>query len=459
MGDATTLNSEASWQKIPQTGYTLYQSGSHLQGTFVQVLVPEKPYFDADGKRKVITYLHGFALCLPKFYQQHLVKLAAENGYYVVFPDFQNSDYPDEIDQSKLVPSRDKRHLFFWYQMAIDTIAKRQESSASKFKKQNRKADEFHRIRQAPEEPSPLKCLLIALALVVIIVVVRLVYVFSPSYSKNLVKLISTVGLSLLYSPRVWMDRAIGLTAQAWEKLGQDDPNLGNAPFDFYVFGHSLGGLLALSWPSYVQDERFRPRQVLTADPAPSTELGIPGIAIAVLKLFRSPFAQEPITIRETGADLRVPVGILHGVDDNLVTPQAWVGRSGQGSNFDAIASTQKQIYFSLSEKQDKPPLDAFHNQAVTDTTYFDDALFKNFGGVKHSPNAYNDQYVWPGLELVIRDQVAASDLLDKFPLTTIQVTDELPQKGSVLPWVLLGAGLALAGVVYWWMRAGMGSR
>lgn len=457
MGDSAKPETNFEWQFIrKEPGYTLYQTGSHIRGDFVQVYVPDHPRLE-NGKRKLITYLHGFALCLPKFYQQHLIKLAAEDGYYVVFPDFQNSDYPDEIDQSKLVPSKNKRHLYFWYQMVIDTITGKQASSADKFNQQNRKADEFYRIRQDPTEPSSLECFLIAFALVVIILIVRLIYLFRPKQSKNLVKLISTVGLSLLYRPSIWMERSINLTAMSWEKLGQDDPELNDAAFDFYVFGHSLGGLLALSWNAFVMDKKFQPQQVLTADPAPSTEMGIPAIAIFILKVFRSPFTQAPITIRDTGSKLDLPVGILHGIDDTLVTPQSWVKRSrkDQKSNFDYIASPKKKIYFSLSEKEAQPPLIAFHNQAVTDTTYFDDALFKNFGGVKHKPNAYDFEYIWAGLRFVVENQYDANELLHRFPLETIKVVDSLPEQSSRLSWIIVVAGLALVGIAYWLWHSG----
>lgn len=439
MDNTPNLDMNNEWRCISkQDGYTICQSGSHIHGNFVQVFIPHLPACDKYGKRKLITYLHGFALCLPKFYDDHLEALA-KKGYYVVFPDFQISDYPDELDQTKLIPSTNKRHLYFWYQMVIDTITYRNTQSTDKFVKQRKKAEEFYRIRETPDEPSRLTCLIVALALVFIILAVRLIYLLRPKYSKNLVKLISTVGLSLLYEPSTWIERAIRLTSQSWQKLCQDNSDLSGIDFDFYVFGHSLGGLLALSWTAYVTETKFFPKQIITADPAPSTEMSIPKIAIFILKLFRAPFTLKPITIRDTGPKLDIPVGILHGAADNMVKPKSWIQRSlwNQKSNFDCIASRKKKIYFSLSNKQVHPALIAFHNQAVTDTTYFDNALFKDFGGVKDEPNAYNYQYIWPGLDLVVENQVEANHLLHHFPLKTIKVTDALPQSLR-LGWVTL---------------------
>jgi hypothetical protein len=454
------ISSEKSslWEFVArEQGYTIYQSGSHIRGDFIQVFVPDLPFRDAQGHLKLITYLHGFALCLPKFYEAHLRELVAK-GYYVFFPDFQKSDYPDNINQDSLVPSQNKRHFQFWYQMAIDTITQNNTKPNAKLADQTRKATEFDRIRTDPNEPSPCKCLFIALALMVIISVVRTIYLFSPTYSKNLVKLISTVGLSLLYSPSTWMDNAIDRTVDSWRKLCQEKTELNDAAFDFYTFGHSLGGLLALSWPAYLkkQDSQFYPKQILTADPAPSTEMGIPGIAVFILKLLRSPFTLEPITISKTGSKLNVPVGILHGASDNIVQPQLWVKGSlwSPKPNFEYIASSQKSIYFSLSDKQKQPPLIAFHNQAVTDTKYFDDALFGSFGGVKDQPNAYNDEYIWPGLDFVVTDQLAANDLLSKFPLKSIQVTNILPPQSSWnIGWIFFVGLAALGGIYLMWGR------
>ncbi|MBD2664625.1 hypothetical protein B6N60_01979 [Richelia sinica FACHB-800] len=290
------------------------------------------------------------------------------------------------------------------------------------------------------------------------IVVVTIFYSwFKRNYGKHLINLVSTVAYSLVYPPQEWIENAIAMTTQAWDKLGEDNPSLVQKEFDFYVFGHSLGGLLALSWPAFVDPQtqgKFIPQQILTADPAPSTEMGIPQIAICILKLVGSPFAKTPINICDTGSKLNVPVAIMHGADDTLVKPESWVNRSWyqKQSNFDCIASKEKQIYFSLSNKDKNPPLIAFHNQAVTDTTYFDDALFDIFGGVKKGPNAYNRQYIWPGVNLVVTNEVRADELFYKFPLKDIQVTETLPPKPNHLPKILIGILTVVGlGLVYWW--------
>jgi hypothetical protein len=444
---------------IKRTGYTIYQSGSHIQGNFIRVYVPDSPYHDGQKKLRLITYLHGFALCMPKFYEEHLDELAKQ-GYYVVFPDFQKSTYPDDIEQETAsVDNQEKRQLS-WGKIIQGIIAKGKNFKLGDVltQQQNRRR-KVGMVARKLIRPTFLKYLRVSLALVVFTLVVKILfYWFNRTYGQNLIKLISTVGLSLLHSPIEWIDQAIDVTDIAWKKLSSDNPNIAKSEFDFYVFGHSLGGLLALSWPLYLEasQQKFFPKQIITADPAPSTEMGIPKTALWILKLFNSPFAEKPINIRNIGSQLTVPVGILHGADDTIVKPQSWVkpGLFQQKSNFDCIASPEKKIYFSLSNKKYNPPLVAFHNQAVTDTTYFDDALFNNFGGVKKDPNLYNLQYIWPGVELVVKNQANVNELLDTFnpPGSPVTITDTLPEKP--INWKLIAiailSGVSLLGLGYW---------
>lgn len=463
MVDSTTPETAIEWEHIiPKDGYTIYQSGGHKQGNFIQVFAPDNPYRDPEGKLRLITYLHGFALCLPKFYEAHLQELA-QKGYYVFFPDFQRSRYPDNPEPEQAFKPKTP-HLSFWLEILTDVISK-----GSRFRIEEHFHEEPNKLKvrtlaRKLVRPTRFKYLRVSLALVVFILVVKLLFSwFNRRYGQNLITLISTVGVSLWHSPLEWINQAIYITDKAWEKLSENNPNIAQSEFDFYVFGHSLGGLLALSWPFYLKEsqQKFLPKQIITADPAPSTDRGIPQIALWILKLFNVPFAAKPITIATTGSKLcDIPVGIMHGADDTIVKPQFWVKRSvwQKKSNFDCIASKQKQIYFSLSNKKDNPPLIAFHNQAVTDTTYFDDALFKHFGGVKKQPNIYNCQYIWRGVDLVVKNQANVNQLLPKFnpPGSPVIITDTLPEKAINFTGIVIAIliGLTLFGLGYWFWHA-----
>ncbi|QSJ20176.1 hypothetical protein JYQ62_16565 [Nostoc sp. UHCC 0702] len=451
--DFQNLDVNVKWHLICRKKYTIYQSGSHIKGNFLQVYVPKNPCRH-QGKVKLITYLHGFALCMPKFYECHLDFLANQ-GYYIFFPDFQNSTYPDYLLESENIFNTNKTKLLsssFWFKILTEAISKRDDFQIEDYIDEH--PNRSNKVGFAtPELVKPTYYQYIRLALASLILL--FIFWFQPRYEKHLMKLLSTVLLSLIHSPIEWLRHAIDMTDKAWEDLCKDNLELSNLDFDFYVFGHSVGGLLALSWPYYIgqSKRRFLPKQIITADPAPSSEKGIPDIAIFILKLLCLPFVRKPINIRNTGHKISVPVGIMHGADDKIIKPQFWIKRSfwHTKSNFDCIASRDKKIYFSLSNKQTDTPLIAFHNQAVTDTTYFDDDLFKIFGGVKKFPNAYNYEYIWPGLNLVVQEQVRVDKLLDKFPLKTIEVKDSLPPKSIfwkiVIPTVIVFFGL----VFYTW--------
>ncbi len=440
------------WQEISKENYRIYWSGSHREGDFVQVYAPES--LAANTKPKVIVYLHGFALCLPQFYAQHLEALVAQ-GYFVVFPDFQRSTYPNPDEPEEM----DESHLINWFSLVVSVALtilnpfKSNESLESPGPCRGRKL----------ENPNLAKLFRVSLSLTVIFGIVNLIVsVFNRTFGKNLNQLLSTIGLSLLHRPKEWGAEAVDLTEIALLRLAQDYPFLQKADPEVVVFGHSLGGLLALSWQSFLESsqEKLQPIQIFTADPAPSTELGIPGPIIWLLKLFFVPFATDPLEIKATGKKLTLPVTILHGASDRIVPPKEWNDPPlfGSQSNYDYIASAEKQLYFSLSDPTD-PSLVAFHNQAVTNTCYFSDELFKNFGGVKKGPNAYNCEIIWPWLQGVVDNNILPQDLASQFPPQAVQVSLTLPEK-SVEGWkiflgVLLGLA-ALAGISYWIVSSGM---
>ena len=431
--------------KDEECGYSIYQAGSHLAGDFIQVYVPNKAK-TVGGKVIVITYLHGFALCLPKFYQEHLKCLAC-SGYYVLFPDFQNSYYPDDFEsanQSSHEVEPNLRPLRRAFELVRGRVSAPDSEGIPQTAQSSQKQSKA--IARKLAKPKPLEYVRAGLALAAIILLIRIInlltFAINKRYGKHLTTLIATVGVSLVHRPSEWANHAIDMTAIAWRKLEKDKPELADVELDFYVFGHSLGGLLALSWPHFLQQAledphnksikdtlaKLKPQKILVADPAPSTAMGIPGFVVFFLKLFNVPFAEDPVTIAETGAALTgTQVGIMHGQDDKLVKPKAWIKPSlfKNKTNYESVGSHKKQIYFSQFDAEDN--LLAFHNQAVTDTRYFDDALFKGFGGVKHHPNVYNYDYIWKGLNLVIEDNKDANKLLDYFKNKHFTVVKDVP--------------------------------
>ncbi|MBP0027987.1 hypothetical protein [Roseofilum sp. Guam] len=444
----------------PEDGYYVYQHGSHADGTFIRVYVPEAAE-NSETKLKVILYLHGFALCMPSFYEEHLVQLV-KKGYIVFFPDFQRSFYPNTPPQAPTPTRPTLKHLQIWRSLGKELSAISEEDSLpthkinSLFRDEGSDADLESGMSEFSVSAAKLK--LVVLPILIILTILSVLSWFQREYGKNLIHLLSTVALSLAYKPTEWLDEAISLTEDAWNDLRQQErySHWQEEKLDAFAFGHSLGGLLALSLPWHLKDKPnhpFFPQKIVTADPAANTEMGIPKCAIWILKLFGSPFTEEPILIKNTGESLTEPVAILHGGADKLVPPSQWVAASGdKGSNYDAIASKEKAIYFSYSNPDKQPPLKAFHNQAVTCTEYYGDALFKNFGGVKKGANAYNCQYIWPGVDKIFNGTATPENLRSHLKTDDFQVETTPPQDSGKLwkrlAWIL-GAILLLR-LGYW---------
>jgi hypothetical protein len=84
------------WDEVTDdpAGFRILQRGRHRDGTFIRVYIPKQAADPAQPLRAIL-YLHGFALCLPSFYEAHMRRLAKE-GWIVFFPDFQRSTYKEE---------------------------------------------------------------------------------------------------------------------------------------------------------------------------------------------------------------------------------------------------------------------------------------------------------------------------------------------------------------------------
>lgn len=427
----TEQSSPQAWQSLvdPELDATIHQRGQHSTGTYIRVYVPRAAERPGEPLR-VILYLHGFALGLPGFYEDHLRQLV-QQGWVVIFPDFQASAYPDlPLSAALRTESSGPAH-------------RPPRWARTTWRLLRRPGDQLLQAADLPPElaaaapagglpPAQVRDLRrVLLPWILIQLVLWVIGWFRRTYARNLSKLIGTVLLSLAYAPKLWLVNAVGQAEAALNDLAQlpSYRHWSTQPWAAYSFGHSLGGLLSLSLASLQGDQaprRLAPRVVLAADPATSTTMGIPAFAIWLLRLFDAPFTRDPIAIETTGAALHQPVAILHGMADDLVPPQLWATADGSGA-FRSIASRSKALYFSESNPASAPPLVAFHNEAVTSTQYYDDALFEHFGGVKNGPNAYNTSWIWPALTALFTEVTTPSELLDHLPQPPFRVTTEPP--------------------------------
>jgi hypothetical protein len=403
---------------------TIWQRGCHENGNYLRVYVPDAAA-RAEQPLRAVLYLHGFALCMPSFYESHLLALAAE-GYIVFFPDFQCSAYPSPAPGDPVPVREDLPRAGPWTSRAVRLAVRPQGAAAGPEALGDPGSGERGGAAAVPAVGDLRR---VVLSLLLIELILMVIGWFRRTYAKNLSHLLWTVAMSLASSPKKWLAQALALVEAGWDDLATEPAyaHWRQAQPMVYGFGHSLGGLLSLSLPWALRDEpaaRFRPRVIVVADPAAASEMGIPRFAIAMLRLFGAPFTADPLRIQETGPQLCQPVAILHGAADVLVPPAQWVGPiDGSRTNFSAIASQAKAIYFSCSST----PLIAFHNQAVTCTRFYDDALFEFFGGVKHGANAYNTAYLWPGALALFGEQVQPQELLGALPERPFVITTGEP--------------------------------
>jgi len=299
-------SSSQSWQSVhvpPEKGYYVYQNGCHLNANFMRVYVPEAAK-NPGTKLKAILYLHGFALCMPSFfYEAHLIELV-KNGYIVFFPDFQNSFYPNTPPQAP-TPSQKSfpylQKLQSLAKLSADRLAKADSTKTPLLTTDNidsilsdleaYKRDDLA-VKGELSEFSAKELRKVARSMIVIIILLIVVSWFRREYGKNLMHLLFTVALSLVHSPEKWLKNAVSMTENAWEYLCKQDQysHWNEQELDTFTFGHSLGGLIALSLPSYFKEHspknRFLLQKIVVADPTPNTENGIPKFVVCILKLF-----------------------------------------------------------------------------------------------------------------------------------------------------------------------------
>lgn len=237
-------------------------------------------------------------------------------------------------------------------------------------------------------------------------------YVFFPSYQHDFCQVPKTLWQTLYtmtkavlnpypISPQGWLHSAIRSVNNAFERL-----QLTKADIDTYLFGHSLGGLFALSWSYYAQSKvpvSLLPKQVIAVDPIPCSDSNIPAPIRAIARSVGG--FKDRVTIKTTGAALNIPIAILHGYDDPVVSVFDWKPWFKT-----YIASTAKRFYVSYTDSHGCPAMYADHMQAAVDTSFFPDGLAKPLLGGVGSEDTLRWRFVWAALDQVIREGVQANE-------------------------------------------------
>jgi pimeloyl-ACP methyl ester carboxylesterase len=238
-------------------------------------------------------------------------------------------------------------------------------------------------------------------------------YVFYPNYQTGFCsfpsKLWQTVaelaeeviGDGLIDSQEKWLNNALQSVTSAYGTVGFTS----DTELDTYLYGHSLGGLFALSWAYYVQQESYPsnmlPLQVVVADPIPNTAIsGVPGQLGQLLEKIT-----DDVDIEVTGSALTMPVAILHGNNDWVAPKDEWQ------EPFTYIATEQKKMFLSYTDQHGCPGMYANHEQATVDTSFFPPFLALTVLDGIGVENDLDWRYIWHGLDQVIRFGVRADQL------------------------------------------------
>ncbi|MBL3584384.1 hypothetical protein JMM61_03210 [Rhodovulum sulfidophilum] len=225
---------------------------------------------------------------------------------------------------------------------------------------------------------------------------------FPPRGLMTVAELLDEVfGDGLRPSQETWMKNALASVSDAYARVGFGP----DVAVDTYVYGHSLGGLFALSWPWYVTEDglpaNLMPLQVVTADPVPSSSAAsAPGqIGQALDSL------QDDVNLAVTGKALTMPVAILHGDADWIVPKSEW------DTPFGAIATDRKRMYLSQTDTHGCPGHFANHEQATDDTSFFRPLLSLLLLDGVGAEDTLDWRYLWSALDRVIREGARADQL------------------------------------------------
>lgn len=130
--------------------------------------------------------------------------------------------------------------------------------------------------------------------------------VIFPQFQKStLTGFLSEAGLFSPADQSVWAQRAVVTVDQALEELG---PRVQQN--EIYLYGHSLGGLIALAWQA---QGGVPPAAAILSHPQVNSQEGIPAFVRAFLEIIEIPW-------RDYAPSISFPVLILNGDEDTIAT-------------------------------------------------------------------------------------------------------------------------------------------
>ena len=154
------------------------------------------------------------------------------------------------------------------------------------------------------------------------------------------------------------------------------------------LYGHSLGGLLAIAWSS----DAWSPKNIVLAEACVEAKAGIPS------------FVQGLVTIVEINWRAKItsivcPVIILSGSDDTLATTSQAMDIYNNLAN-----ASFKVVYELQTDTYGSPDLKADHMAPISDDGWMPDFIMNMFGG-DGEVDATDYRYYWTALDAALNDE------------------------------------------------------
>ena len=205
------------------------------------------------------------------------------------------------------------------------------------------------------------------------------------------------------------LDRAVAATRRCLDRLGSKADRSA-----MYLYGHSLGGLLAAVWRSHPAAPPVR--GIVLANPATDAFAGMPAFVADLLG-----DALVPIDYVAGAAATDVPVVILTG-DGDTIAPSA---QSLELRDL-LVHAPSAVVYQAHSDRHAGEGLSADHMAPIHNDGVLPDFLMALFGGTART-NALDYRFYWAALDAVLAghtsvgfDLGAWSDGVAVTPVTTM---------------------------------------
>ena len=205
--------------------------------------------------------------------------------------------------------------------------------------------------------------------------------VIFPQFQKSTLSgFLREAGLGQAADQNVWARRAVDTVAQVLEQLGdqvQQD--------EIYLYGHSLGGLIALSWQA---NGGVPVAAVVLSHPQVNSQEGIPPFVQGMLKIIEIPW-------RDYAPAITAPVIILSGNDDTIATV-------AQSEDILSLLDNapSKVLYVAQKDSYGRPKISPNHGAPLDDIKGLPDHL--KFFSISGELDALDYRYYFAGLDAVM---------------------------------------------------------